>query len=67
MSSGLPQHLVQRGNNRELCFFADPTIWPTFNWLERARALPRFDHAYVLMPNHVHLLATPQWKAASRG
>jgi putative transposase len=60
MSSGLPQHLVQRGNNREPCFFAEPDYLAYLHWLERAaRAYSVSIHAYVLMPNHVHLLATP--------
>jgi putative transposase len=57
---GIPQHVVQRGNNRLPCFLDD---------LDRQRylqclwqALGRFGcrlHAYVLMSNHVHLLLTP--------
>ncbi len=60
MSPGLPQHLVQRGNNRELCFFAESDYLAYLHWLERAARTYRVSvHAYVLMPNHVHLLATP--------
>ena len=57
---GIPQHVVQRGNNRLPCFLDDE---------DRARyrqllreALLASDcrlHAYVLMENHVHLLVTP--------
>lgn len=60
MSPGLPQHLVQRGNNREPCFFAESDYLAYLHWLERAADMYRVAlHAYVLMPNHVHLLATP--------
>lgn len=60
MSPGFPQHLVQRGNNREPCFFADPDYLTYLRWLERAACAYRVSvHAYVLMPDHVHLLATP--------
>jgi putative transposase len=58
--SGFPQHLVQRGNNREPCFFAESDYLAYLHWLERAANTYRVSvHAYVLMPNHVHLLATP--------
>src|SRR5262245_34942320 len=60
MSAGLPQHLVQRGNNHEPCFFAESDYLAYLRWLERAASAYRVSvHAYVLMPNHVHLLATP--------
>jgi putative transposase len=60
MSPGIPQHLVQRGNNREPCFFAEADYLTYLHWLERAASAYRVAiHAYVLMPNHVHLLATP--------
>jgi len=60
MSSGFPQHVVQRGNNREPCFFAEADYLAYLHWLERAADMYRVAlHAYVLMPNHVHLLATP--------
>lgn len=60
MSPGFPQHLVQRGNNREPCFFAESDYLAYLRWLERAACAYGVSvHAYVLMPNHVHLLATP--------
>jgi putative transposase len=60
MSAGLPQHLVQRGNDRELCFFAESDYLVYLRWLQRAASTYRVSiHAYVLMPNHVHMLATP--------
>lgn len=54
-------HVVQRGNNRAACFFADSDLAFYANQL-RILA-PRFEcavHAYVLMTNHVHLMLTPQ-------
>lgn len=57
---GYPQHVVQRGNNRQAVFFnsGDPV-----NYLGLLRDCAREHkcrvHAYVLMGNHVHLLATP--------
>jgi len=60
MAAGFPQHVVQRGNNREDCFFADADYAAYLHWLERAaRTYSVAIHAYVLMTNHVHLLATP--------
>jgi len=60
MAAGFPQHLIQRGNNREACFFAEADYVTYLRWLERAaRTYQVAIHAYVLMPNHVHLLATP--------
>jgi len=60
MSPGFPQHVIQRGNNREPCFFAEGDYAAYLHWLERAACAYEVSiHAYVLMPNHVHLLATP--------
>jgi putative transposase len=60
MSPGLPQHLIQRGNNRDPCFFAEADYLVYLHWLQRAADMYHVAlHAYVLMPNHVHLLATP--------
>ncbi len=59
MAAGFPQHVVQRGNNREACFFAEADYLAYLHWLERAARTYRVAiHAYVLMRNHVHLLAT---------
>jgi putative transposase len=60
MTAGFPQHLIQRGNNREPCFFAESDYAAYLCWLERAASTYHVSiHAYVLMPNHVHLLVTP--------
>jgi putative transposase len=53
----VPLHLIQRGNNRQACFFADEDYRFYLDWLgDYARALHCRIHAYVLMTNHVHLL-----------
>jgi putative transposase len=62
---GAPIHLVQRGHNREACFFSDEDFQAYRDWL--AEALKKSGcalHAYVLMTNHVHLLLTPPGSAA---
>lgn len=57
---GIPQHVIQRGNNREPCFYAQGDYQCYLGELKEAAE--RNDcrvHAYVLMTNHVHLLLTP--------
>ena len=57
---GVPQHVIQRGNNREPCFFAeDDYIRYKDDLLEAASQNQAVIHAYVLMTNHVHILVTP--------
>jgi len=56
---GIPVHVIQRGNNRGACFFADSDYRRYLRHLEELAA--KFGcaiHAYVLMTNHVHLLLT---------
>lgn len=58
--AGLPVHLVQRGHNRDACFFAEEDYHAYSDWL--GEALKKSGcalHAYVFMTNHVHLLLTP--------
>ncbi|MGV3743209.1 MAG: transposase [Burkholderiaceae bacterium] len=58
---GIPIHLIQRGNNRQACYFADEDYQFYLHHLdELARKFECAVHAYVLMTNHVHLLLTPQ-------
>ena len=57
---GIPLHIIQRGNNRSVCFYTE---------VDYQRYLETFAvqadkygcriHAYCLMTNHVHLLVTP--------
>jgi putative transposase len=54
-------HIVQRGHNREPCFFADEDYHAYLHWLGEALSKERCAlHAYTLMTNHVHLLLTPE-------
>lgn len=56
----VPVHVIQRGNNRSACFFADEDRRRYLDWLrEYAVDHACRVHAYVLMTNHVHLLLTP--------
>lgn len=57
---GYPQHVVQRGNNRQPCFLGERDYRYYLDCLARAVRENSCDvHAYVLMTNHVHLLVTP--------
>jgi putative transposase len=59
--SGVPAHVVQRGNSRQATFFSEPDYSVYLDWLyEGALAHGCAIHAYVLMTNHVHLLVSPQ-------
>lgn len=54
---GVPLHIIQRGNNRQVCFHAEEDYRFYLEWLqEYARKAGCRIHAYVLMTNHVHLL-----------
>ncbi len=58
---GVPAHIVQRGNNREACFFCEDDY--CFYKQVLAEGMKRYGvelHAYCLMTNHVHLLMTPK-------
>jgi putative transposase len=59
--AGVPCHVIQRGNNREKCFFGEDDYRHYLDCLREACAkYGCVVHAYVLMPNHVHLLMTPK-------
>lgn len=63
--SGLPLHIVQRGHNRDACFFGEDDYLAYRHWLgEALRSSGCHLHAYVLMTNHIHLLLTPPEAAA---
>jgi len=58
---GIPQHIIQRGTNRQACFASEEDFAAYSHWL--AEGAHKYDvaiHAWVLMTNHVHLLVTPQ-------
>jgi putative transposase len=53
-------HVVQRGNDRSAIFRDDRDRRYYLEWLRKgAREFGVALHAYVLMSNHVHLLASP--------
>jgi putative transposase len=58
---GIPQHIIQRGNNRQACFAEEEDFSAYAHWLdEYSRKYRVAIHAWVLMTNHVHLLMTPE-------
>jgi putative transposase len=64
----VPLHIVQRGHNRERCFFAEADCQRYLAWLHEALTDAECTlHAYVLMSNHVHLLLTPRCAQAVPG
>lgn len=55
-----PHHIIQRGNNRQTIFIDADDYSAFLQWLrEAAKTFKVAIHAYVLMPNHVHILASP--------
>jgi len=66
--AGIPLHIVQRGHNRDACFFTEADYQSYLHWLgEALKATGCQLHAYVLMTNHVHLLLTPPTADAVSG
>jgi len=58
---GYPHHIIQRGNNRQAISAAPADYEHLLALLtEHAQAAGVAVHAYVLMTNHFHLLATPE-------
>jgi putative transposase len=57
---GYPHHVIQRGNNRQPIFASSADYQALLDLLlENAKKFEVAIHAYVLMSNHFHLLATP--------
>jgi len=57
---GIPQHIIQRGNNRQACFASNQDMAFYASLLhEYSKKFSVSLHAWVLMTNHVHLLASP--------
>ena len=55
------QHVIQRGNNREACFYKEADYKAYLSFLKEAASKYQVSiHAFVLMTNHVHLLVTPR-------
>ena len=58
--SGVPIHVIQRGNNRQACFYTEEDFQYYLDWLQEYAGLTDCAiHSFVLMTNHVHLLLTP--------
>lgn len=58
--AGYPYHVIQRGHNRLAVFVDDADRIRYLRGLHEAAEVHSLSiHAYVLMDNHVHLLATP--------
>jgi putative transposase len=58
---GQPLYVIQRGIGRRAVFFAEEDYARYREFLAAAAAANGLKvHAYVLMPHHVHLLATPE-------
>ena len=63
---GIPQHIIQRGNNRQVCFTTEEDLAVYANWLHDYATKFEVDiHAWVFMTNHVHLLVTPKKENAT--
>ena len=57
----VPQHIIQRGNNRQATFFsADDYRFYLDRLADASRKYGCSIYAYVLMTNHVHLLASAE-------
>ncbi|WP_411992480.1 transposase [Agarivorans sp. DSG3-1] len=56
----MAEHIIQRGNNRQVIFANDEDMQAYVAWLKQyAKQYQVAIHAWVLMTNHVHLLCTP--------
>ena len=55
-----PQHIIQQGRDGQQIFFEDQDYQYFHDCLDAAAYNYQLEvHAYVLMPDHVHILATP--------
>ena len=58
---GYPHHVIQRGNDRQPIVRDDQDRQRLYDlWFEQSRLFKVAIHAWVLMDNHFHLLATPE-------
>lgn len=56
----VPCHIIQRGNNRDACFYSDEDYQYYLSKLgDACRRYQVQLNAYVLMTNHAHMLMTP--------
>ncbi len=57
---GVSQHVIQRGNDRQACFYNESDYAVYLDKLKDASKKYHVAvHVYVLMTNHVHILASP--------
>ena len=57
--NGVPLHIVQRGHNREPCFFSEEDYNSYLHWLGEALADNECQlHAYALMTKAHHVAGT---------
>ena len=57
---GIPQHVIVRGNNRQICFANEDDMAFYVTCLkDYSKKHDLQIHAWVLMTNHIHLLCTP--------
>ena len=63
-----PVHIVQRGHNKNNVFFENEDYKAYLEWLQEGSEWYEVPiHAYALLPNEIHILATPSDKeSASR-
>ncbi|MDB5455271.1 MAG: hypothetical protein JWP92_856 [Caulobacter sp.] len=60
MIPGVPHHVTQRGNRRQATFFRAADYRRYLQIAAEAFSAAKVEiRAYCLMPNHVHLIATP--------
>ena len=65
-AKGVPLHIIQRSSDRAVVFRSEPDYLFFLDCLERTSAENGLAiHAYVVMPTHVHLLATPANEASA--
>jgi len=58
---GSPHHVTQRGNRRAPTFFEEGDYILYLKWLSEAASNARTEiWVYCLMPNHVHVILTPE-------
>ncbi len=58
---GIPQHIVVRGKGAKPCFSYDSDYQFYLESMKKAAATFNCQlHAYVLMPDHVHMVVTPE-------
>lgn len=59
-AAGVAEHVIQRGNNRQVVFLRESDKKCYVTWLKQyAQKYEVQIHAWVLMTNHVHILCTP--------